>query len=247
MMNELNEKDWELINAYHDGELGDAERRSVESRLASEPLLEEALREVSSVSASLGALRPDTQQISSMPSEAPANQNTRPKRWLVGGAVAAAIALAVAVGPQFFAAPSAFDIHADFAAQSFVVEAEDVRAVAAGQSVNAPDLASANLTAVAMRDLNDGHVTHYAGRNGCRLTYFRGTLSPGEQSPSAGIQVAEWSTANNVWHMIVATGMDQDKFNAIAAYLKLTTRQQANEQMMASLAETTSNAARCVS
>ncbi|KZY52899.1 hypothetical protein A3734_17620 [Sulfitobacter sp. HI0054] len=246
MMNELNEKDWELINAYHDGELGDAERRSVESRLASEPLLEEALRDVSSVSASLGALRPDTHQVSSMPPAAPANQDARPKKWIIGGAVAAAIALAVAVGPQFFTAPSAFDIHADFAAQSFAVETGDLRTVAAGQNENAPDLASANLTAVAMQDVNDGHVTHYAGRNGCRLTYFRGTLSPGEQSPSAGMQVAEWSTANNMWHMIVATGMDKDKFNAIAAYLKLTTREQANEQMMATLAETTANAARCV-
>lgn len=59
-MNELNEKDWELVNAYHDGESGDAERRALESRLSSEPLLEEALMDVSSVSASLGALRPDT-------------------------------------------------------------------------------------------------------------------------------------------------------------------------------------------
>jgi len=245
-MNELNEKDWELINAYHDGELGDAERRTLESRLASEPLLEEALREISNISASLGALRPDTQQISSMQPEAPTNQNTRPTRWLVGGAVAAAIALAVSVGPQFFKAPSAFDIHADFAAQSFAVEAGDMRVVTAEQTENAPDLASASLTAVAMTDFDGGHMTHYAGRNGCRLTYFRGTLSPGEQSPSAGMQVAEWFTTNNMLHMIVATGMDQDKFNAIAAYLKLTTRQQANEQLMASLAETTASSAPCV-
>lgn len=245
-MNELNEKDWKLINAYHDGELGDSERRALEARLSSEPLLEEALRDVSSVSASLGALRPDTQQIPSLQPDMPANQNSRPAQWLIGGAVAAAIALAVAAGPQFFKAPSAFDIHADFAAQSFVVESEDMRVLAAEQNVDAPNLGSANLMAVAVKDMNDGHVTHYAGRNGCRLTYFRGALSPGEQSPSAGMQVAEWSTANNMWHMIVATGMDQDKFTAIAAYLKLTTGQQANEQIMASLAETTANAARCV-
>ncbi|KIC36663.1 hypothetical protein RA27_21880 [Ruegeria sp. ANG-R] len=245
-MNELNEKDWELINAYNDGELGDTERRALKARISSEPLLEEALREVSSVSASLGALRPDTQQISSMQQEAPANQITRPTRRLIGGAVAAAIALAIAVGPQFFETPSAFDIHADYAAQSFAVETGNTRAVATGQNINAPDLASANLTAVAMKAVNDGHVTHYAGRNGCRLTYFRGTFAPGEQDPSTGMQVAEWSTTNNMWHMIVATGMDLDKFDAIAAYLKVTSRQQASEQMMASLAEATTNATRCV-
>ena len=245
-MNELNEKDWELINAYHDGELGDAERRTLELRLASEPLLEEAMKHVSKVSVSLAALRPETQEISSQSPDVPANRNARPARWLIGGAVAAAIALAVAVGPQFFTAPSAFDIHADFAAQSFAVEAEDLRAVAADQSVNAPDLASANLTAVAMQELNDGHVTHYAGRNGCRLTYFRGTSSADEKRPAEMLQVAEWSTANNMWHMIVATGMDQEKFHAIAAYLKLTTRQQDADQMLASLTETAVGAERCL-
>ncbi|MFG6543359.1 hypothetical protein ACGYJ7_20310, partial [Sulfitobacter sp. M22298] len=81
-MNELNEKDWELINAYHDGELGDAERRTLELRLASEPLLEEALKDVSNVSVSLAALRPATQEISSLSPDVPANRNARPARWL---------------------------------------------------------------------------------------------------------------------------------------------------------------------
>ncbi len=245
-MNELNEKDWELVNAYHDGELGDAERRALESRLSSEPLLGQAMKDVSRVSASLGALRLDKTQTPSLESDVPANHNARPFRWMIGGAVAATMALAAAVGPQMFKAPTAFDIHADFAAQSFVVEAGDLRTVAAAQKLTAPELDMANLTVVAMKDVGDGQVTHYAGRNGCRLSYFRGTFAPGGQSHSTRMQVAEWSTANDVWHMIVATGMDQDKFNAIAAYLKLTTRQQASEQMMASLAETTANAARCV-
>ena len=245
-MNKLSEKDWELVNAYHDGELGDAERRALETRLSSEPLLDEALRNVSSVSASLAALRPDIQQISSLRREVSANQNMRPARWFIGGTVAAAIVLAVAVGPQFFKAPSAFDIHADFAAQSFAVEAGDTRAIAAEQNIDAPDLGGANLTAVAMKEVGNGHVTHYAGRNGCRLSYFRGTLSPVDLIPPTGMQVAEWSTANDMWHMIVASGMDRDKFNAIEAHLKLTTRQQASDQLMAFLAETTANADRCI-
>lgn len=245
-MNALNEKDWELINAYHDGELGDAERRTLESRLASEPLLEEALRDVSNVSASLGALRPATKLISSVQPETPANRNTRPTRWLLGGAVAALIALAVAVGPQFFELPSAFDIHADLATQSFAIETGDMRAVAVGQVFDAPDLAGANLTAVAMRDLDDGLVVHYAGRNACRLSYFRRAAAPAEQALSTEHQVAAWSTSNHVWHIIVATGMDQDKFNAIAAYLKLATRQQDADQVLASLTETAAGAERCL-
>ena len=43
-MNELNENDWELVNAYHDGELSDVERQAMESRLRFEPALQEALR-----------------------------------------------------------------------------------------------------------------------------------------------------------------------------------------------------------
>ena len=54
-MNELNENDWELVNAYHDGELSDVERQAMESRLRFEPALQEALRDIASVSASLGA------------------------------------------------------------------------------------------------------------------------------------------------------------------------------------------------
>ncbi|MBD13519.1 MAG: hypothetical protein CMN18_12475 [Roseovarius sp.] len=244
-MNELNERDSELVNAYHDGELGDAERRALETRIASEPLLEEALRDVSNISDSLGALRPATLQILSLQPEVPANQNTRPARWLIGGAVAAAIALAVAVGPQGFKAPSAFDIHADFAAQPFAIETTDLRAVAVGQDFDAPDLAGANLTVVAMQNLDDGLAVHYAGRNACRLSYFRGVVALAEQSPGTEHQVAAWSTSNDVRHMIVATGMDQDKFDAIAAYLKLTTRQQDADQMLASLTETAVGAERC--
>ncbi|MEO0918528.1 MAG: hypothetical protein AAFY31_16345 [Pseudomonadota bacterium] len=245
-MNELNERDWELVNAYHDGELGDAERQALERRLPSEPALEEALRNLAGISASLGALRPDTQQASSQQLAMPANQNWRPVKWLIGGAAAAAIALAVTFGQQLSAKPSAFDIHADLAAQAFSIAGGDVRLVAAGESQDIPDLASANLTPVATRQVKNGHVTHYAGRNGCRLSYFRGTFSAGGQAQSLENQVAAWSTTGDMTYMIVATGMDQAKFDAIAAYLKLTTQQQASDQLMASLAETTANADRCV-
>ncbi len=242
----MNEKDWELINAYHDGELDDAERRALESRLASEPLLEEALRDVSSVSAGLGALRPETPSTVSLQAGIPANKNVQPWRWLVGSTAAAAIVLAIAVGPKIFTTPSVMDIHAELLAQSFTVEAGDKRPVVADISIDAPDLASANLLPVAVRQVSDGRLTHYAGSNGCRLSYYRGTLDPDVQMSAAGNQTTIWSTADNVRHMIVATGMDQDKFDAIAAYLKLVTRQQASEQMMASLSEITGSAEKCL-
>ena len=90
-MNELNENDWALVNAYHDGELSDVERQAMESRLRFEPALQEALRDIASVSASLGALRPETGPSPSEQVAVAANQNRWPTRWLVGGAVAAAV------------------------------------------------------------------------------------------------------------------------------------------------------------
>ena len=246
-MNELNEKDWELINAYHDGELGDTERRALESRLSSDPLLEEALRDVSSVSASLGALRPSIQQIASLHPKAPANQNSRPARWLIGGAVAAAITLAVALGPKIFAEPSVFDIHAGFSAQSYGVDDGGLRSVAASDSVRVPDLFSANLTPVALRQVDEGSVAHYVGPNGCRLSYFRGSFGLDEQTPTGGNQVAIWSTSEEMRHMIVSSGMDEGKFDAIAAYLRFVTREGSSESVMASLSETARSARSCLS
>ncbi|WP_298362352.1 hypothetical protein [uncultured Litoreibacter sp.] len=245
-MNELNEKDWELINAYHDGELNDAERVALESRLRSEPALNEALNDISSVSASLGALRPQKRPSPSEKVVVAANQNRRPTRWLVGSAVAAAIAMAVVLGPQVFKEPSVFDVHAEFVEETFAFDSGNVVQVTATNSQNAPDLASANLTPVALRQVDEGNVTHYAGRNGCRLSYFRGTFEQDGLPPSNGVQVASWTTTDDMNHMIVATGMDQGKFDAIADYLRLVTRQQASEQMLASLVETTANAESCV-
>lgn len=245
-MNELNENDWELVNAYHDGELSDVERQAMESRLRFEPALQEALRDVASVSASLGALRPETGPSPSEQVAEAANQNRWPTRWLVGGAVAAAIALAVGLGPQFTSEPSVFDVHTELAGQPFAIDVGGMTPAAAASSKDIPDLAGANLTPVAMRTLEDGNVTHYAGHNGCRLTYYRGLLDLDGEDSMKDAQLATWATADNINHMIIANGMDQAKFDAIADFLRLVTKQQVSEQMMASLEETIANAGRCV-
>ena len=245
-MSELNERDWELVNAYHDGELEPAEAQRLEGRLASEPALSEALKSLREVSASLGALRP-----APLPAPAPAppaeagNDNWRPARWLAGGAAAAALAFAVALGPDLVAKPSVFDIHADLVGQSFSVDNTDLRLTATETAPAAPDLASANLTPVSFRVIKGGSVTHYAGRNGCRLSYFRGAFPISDEDLAEGNQLATWTTGSDLRHMIVATGMDPAKFDAIAAYLKLVTRQQASEAIMASLSAATATAARC--
>ncbi|MEM9231445.1 MAG: zf-HC2 domain-containing protein [Pseudomonadota bacterium] len=246
-MSELSETDWELINAYHDGELDTAERQALEARLHLEPVLEQALKDVMGVSASLSALRPGVQETSPPQPAKAANLNRRPPRWVLAGALTTAIALAVVLGPQFFEEPSVFDIHAEFSASALSVEMDDLRAVAAENNVDVPDLLGANLTPVGLRRFESGSVAHYAGRNGCRLSYFRGAVELDNPASAGAHQVAVWTTAGTVRHMIIATSMDQDKFDAIAEYLKFVTRQQGTDQMVASLAHITAHSERCLS
>lgn len=245
-MIELSDRDWERINAFHDGELDDAETCEMAARIKAEPALAEALREVRSVSASLGALRPALDGFASGEQTRRANDNWRPFRWLAGGAVAAVIAIAVVLGPKLGSEPTAFEIHAKFAGEPFAIETSDLLPAAAVRAADGPDLSAAALTPVSLKTWVGGRAVHYAGRNGCRLTYFHGEFRLDVDGSGAGGQVASWTTTDNVRHAIVATGMDQSKFDAIANYLKLLTRQQASEQMMAALADTTVSAERCL-
>lgn len=245
-MIELSDRDWERINAFHDGELNDAEMREMAARIEADPALAEALREVRSVSASLRALRPALDGLASGQQTTHANDNWRPFRWLAGGAIAGVITIAVVFGPKLVSEPTAFDIHAELTGEPFAIEGSDLLPAAAVRAADAPDLSAAALTPVSLRTWDGGQAVYYAGRNGCRLTYFRGEFRLDVDGSGTGGQVASWSTADNVRHAIVATGMDQGKFDAIASYLKLLTRQRASEQMMAALADTTASAERCV-
>jgi len=112
--------------------------------------------------------------------------------------------------------------------------------------VGVPDLSVANLTAVAFRTSDNGEVMHYAGQNGCRLTYFRGASVFPESSDTPGQQIATWLSGDHLRHIVVATGMDRTRFDAIASYLMLETRERVSESVMASLSEATRTARSCV-
>ena len=122
----------------------------------------------------------------------------------------------------------------------------DLRPAATGGAVGVPDLSVANLTAVAFRTSDNGEVMHYAGQNGCRLTYFRGASVFPESSDTPGQQIATWLSGDHLRHIVVATGMDRTRFDAIASYLMLETRERVSESVMASLSEATRTARSCV-
>ena len=247
-MSGLNERDWELVNAFHDGELGAAERRALETRLGQEPALKAALDSVREISGSLGALRPALAETHpATRASSPAKRNSQAARWWIGGAVAAGLALAIVLGSNQFTRETPYDIHRELAAESFGVDAANVRRAATVSGIGIPDLAAANLAPVAFRTFEDGSVTHYAGANGCRLTYFRARDGLDAMPRPDGFLSASWTTSDGLHHEAIATGMDQTKFDAIAAYLDLVTRQETNGEVVAALSEATRAAGPCVS
>ena len=245
-MNELSDRDWERINAFHDGELDEAGRREMAARIEAEPAFGEALREVRSVSTRLAALRPKPGGPPCEQHPARASGRRRAFMCLAGGALAAGVAIAVALWPTPASQPTVFAVHAVFASQPFAVESSDLRPTAADPAADAPDLSAAALTPVSVTTWDGGRAVHYAGRNGCRLTYFRGAFRLDEGPVAAGSQVAFWTTDDNVRHAIVATGMEPRKFDAIADYLKLSSGRRANGKLMEALAATTARATRCM-
>ena len=253
----MNDHDWELVNAYHDGELDAATAQALEQRFQNEPQLAAALGQVAAVSSSLRALRPglaeaeaETEAAAAAAAEqqalVAANENRRPLKWLVGGAMAAVLALAAVIGSGMLAQPTLFDLHRDLATlPATAADPSGIVQANAGGAAGVPDLSPANLRPIAFQPAGDGTVTHYVGRNGCRLSFFRNVDAPPLTDFPSEAQVTLWQVGTMA-HMIVATGMDQGKFDAIAAYLKRMTRQEAADQTMAALSEATTEAAPCI-
>ncbi len=246
-MREPNDRDWMLVNAYHDGELAPAEARDLEARLATDPALAGALEQVAEVSGSLAALRPAPATPDSEAAHVRAVNRDNPsaRRWAVGAALAAGLAAAAVLLPQGIARDTPIDLHRDLARRDFP-STEAARPAAMEGTAEVPDLGIARLAPVDVRSRENGTVAHYAGANGCRLTYLR--MRPGMEvgEGATAAQVSAWITTDGWQHVVVATGMDQDRFDAIVAYVGKVTRDQSTEDVVASLAGATEGAASCL-
>lgn len=231
-MSGVHESDWELVNAYADGELPPDEARQVLARLAREPELAEALAEVTEVKRSLGALRPAR----------PANPPSRlPRRgWLRRLAVAASLAAVLALGvlygmgrfaPDWQTVPAAF--HAELSARSYVLDPSapiPVVSTARIGDVAAFDLSGSRLALVDLRTGREAGrdvvAMHYRGRNGCRLTVVALEARPDDPEPLPEVHhglAARWSL-ERLHYYILADGMDHDRFSAIAGYAEAESR-----------------------
>ncbi len=232
----LSDKDWELVNAYHDGELGKQCTASLERRLRSEPELAAALECVEQVSVSLEKLSPRTAA-----SKATTTTNKRLRKWAAGGAVAACLILGIALTISSDDELGVHEIHQAFLDQTFAFGSGDLRTVAG--IAHFPDLGAANLTFVASRTIEVGTAAHYTGRNGCRLT-FLSMSSPAKVPPHLKMQVQQWNYGDS-YFAILASGMDHGKFVAIAEYLEEETRKATLPTTVLALREATNNANRC--
>ncbi len=236
-MKELSEQDWQLVNGYHDGELPDAQRAAFEERLAREPALAEALACLRELSSGLGTLRPPA-----IAAPVAANAARPPWRWLAAGALAASVALAVllfALRPD----SSAMALHAAFAAQDFAVDEAMLTRAAAERQAGLPDLGAARLALVASREIEGGIAAHYAGVNGCRLTFFD-TAAPVALTADENLRTASWQNDTR-YFAAVADGMDPDRFHAITTYLMQLTQQRAEPETRLALLDATRKATSC--
>ena len=236
-MKELSEQDWQLVNGYHDGELPDSQRAAFEERLRREPALAEALACLRELSSRLGTLRPPA-----IASPVAANAARPPWRWLAAGALAASLAVAVLFATM---RPdnSAMALHAAFVAQDFAVEESMLSPAAAVRTAGLPDLGAARLALVASREIEGGTAAHYAGVNGCRLTFFD-TAAPVTLTADEDVRTASWQNDTR-YFAVVAGGMDRDRFHAITTYLMQLTQKGDEPDTRLALLDATRKATSC--
>ncbi len=246
-MTRLSNEDWDHVNAYHDNALSPDEAQAYEKRLTDEPALAAALADVASISRSLRALRPAIKETSTkrIVEGRTAFAGTAARYWWIGGSLVASLLLFLVIGTAQIGPRTLLDVHKAFVEQQFDVDRSFNHNVGSLASPNQPDLTGGNLTSVALREFQNWSVAHYAGRNGCRLSYFRGRgelVLPTERET----QISAWSTMDGVQHAIIATGMDTYRFDATAAYLRQTTKQIAINHAYASMVDATQRATPCV-
>lgn len=209
---------WELLNAYHDGELDRRAASALRARLRRDPVLQASLDEIKELSSALKPLRPAA--------PAPARLGPEPdaKRFQAGFIPAAAAAVAIIAGAFLYngsdTVETPLDWHRTFASRSYPAHQIDNPTPVSQWIGNDLDLSSANLTLVDVVTLDGGDTyLHYTGVNGCRLTIGAFSSPPVLPAVSDRVLVQAWSVGR-IYYSILAEGMDRRKFVAISHLLE---------------------------
>ena len=246
----LGNSDWEIVNAFADGELTGKERDAFVRRLAVEPELARALEQVASVKHSLGPLCP------------PRSETPERKRGWVASAAAIAACLALIAGAlihglggksdDWSAAPAS--VHAWLSQKSYILpETQTLPVVSTARigDVRAFDLTLSRLVLVDVEAIHeDGREIvgmHYRGVNGCRLTVVAVEALAGDPSDlpevHAGLGV-RWTVAGRHYY-VLASGMDRARFEAIAGFVEAESRRDRDAELRIAMHEATSRAQPC--
>ncbi len=244
-MSKVNDQDWELLNACHDGMLAADELAALEVRLACEPALRQGLAQIERLSAGLRRLHPLAAQ--------PALVSAPKKRRYIGAMALAASVAAVVISGVLYSreavrpeSPAAW--HAAFVAQGYQVsDADSARPAGLFGAKGVPDLSAANLTLVDLRGDESGAMAlHYAGQNGCRLTLTAGYDAAllAKAAPEALLRSA-WS-AESVEYVVLANGMDAARFEAVAYFIRQQTERSSRPETLLAMQKATEQAVPCM-
>lgn len=209
----LSNEDWETVNAYHDGELSPNASAVFERRLEREPSLVAELARIGQLRATLRELGDNLKQLPAEPASRPAG---RRRKWVTGGALAAGLAMATYIGSGIPPGPA--EIHAAFSTETYRVPRQ-ISGMQPVVSPATPDLRLIDLVLVGQKTLPQGTAAHYLGQNGCRLTLFAGE-GPFDPPSDQDIQTAAWRSKGQSF-LLLANGMDQRRFTAVAGYLRV--------------------------
>jgi hypothetical protein len=225
----LSNSDLEHLNALADGELSEAERAHWRDRITYDSIAQQEFDKIVALKTKLGLMQQLT-GIDTNPSVAKRNA-TFTARW----AIAASIALAIVAGGLWFGLTTNIDQpkdliawHNQFSGQQYVVkENSETQFVSLGTQgdILVPDLEPSKLflvDTIVIKESDGRAVMHYRGLSGCRLTIWTG-LSIIDLHIEQSATQRSWTAGNQQFAMI-ATGMDEMRFQSIAEYVQTLTR-----------------------
>lgn len=241
----MNQRDWTLLNAYADGELEPAEMEMFSARLRQEPGLAAELHRILALKTGLAGLHATAGRSSGC---APAS-----RRRAATIALAASLLIACLIGLSVSDRSTTADggqtdivlaLHSEFSRISYPA------AIAAGApagDIEPPDLSGSNLRIVDSRrgaSPAAGAVGyHYRGPRGCRVTLVVGSSL---QLPAQAALARRWTVGDRTL-VLIADGMDPQRFAAIAAYAESATRNaHPGDDLRLALEERTAAARPCV-
>ncbi len=225
----LSNSELEHLNALADGELGAPERAHWRERIAHDSYVRREFDKIVELKTKLGQMRPLN------------DDNTNPpiigKNVAIGPrwAIAASVAFALLAGSLWFELTQdtnePMDLiawHKQYSGQQYVVKENNKTqfvSLGAKGDILVPDLEPSKLFLVDTKVIKDSDgraVMHYRGLSGCRLTIWTGPTSVNLVMKQTATQ--RFWKAGERQYGIIATGMDEKRFESIAAYVQILTR-----------------------